>query len=49
MITANDYLNSLNKNHKTANIIQAQRDFFGAHTYKRYDADSSKSFHTVWE
>jgi 6-phosphogluconate dehydrogenase len=49
MITANDYLNSLNKNHKTANIIQAQRDFFGAHTYKRYDADPSESFHTVWE
>lgn len=33
----------------TAHVIQAQRDFFGAHTYKkRYDT-SGKTYHTVWE
>jgi 6-phosphogluconate dehydrogenase len=30
-----------------ANLIQAQRDFFGAHTYERVDRDGS--FHTDWE
>jgi 6-phosphogluconate dehydrogenase len=30
-----------------ANLIQAQRDFFGAHTYRRIDQDGS--FHTEWE
>lgn len=30
-----------------ANLIQAQRDDFGAHTYKRTDAKGS--FHTEWE
>ncbi|EAB0742105.1 NADP-dependent phosphogluconate dehydrogenase [Escherichia coli] len=29
-----------------ANLIQAQRDFFGAHTYKRTDKDGV--FHTEW-
>jgi 6-phosphogluconate dehydrogenase len=30
-----------------ANLIQAQRDFFGAHTYQRVDRDGV--FHTQWE
>jgi 6-phosphogluconate dehydrogenase len=30
-----------------ANLIQAQRDFFGAHTYERVDAKGV--FHTQWE
>ena len=30
-----------------ANLLQAQRDFFGAHTYQRIDRDGS--FHTDWE
>jgi len=30
-----------------ANLIQAQRDFFGAHTYRRTDMEGV--FHTVWE
>ena len=30
-----------------ANLIQAQRDFFGAHTYERLDAPGT--FHTQWE
>ena len=32
----------------SANLIQAQRDFFGAHTYQRTDADESEYFHTNW-
>ncbi|HIP99513.1 TPA: NADP-dependent phosphogluconate dehydrogenase, partial [Candidatus Bipolaricaulota bacterium] len=30
-----------------ANLIQAQRDFFGAHTYQRIDKEGT--FHTDWE
>jgi len=30
-----------------ANLIQAQRDYFGAHTYERLDA--SGTFHTEWD
>ena len=32
----------------TANMIQAQRDYFGAHTYERVDAPRGKWFHTDW-
>lgn len=32
----------------SANLIQAQRDYFGAHTYKRVDQPLSESFHTEW-
>jgi 6-phosphogluconate dehydrogenase len=31
-----------------ANLLQAQRDYFGAHTYKRIDQPRDKSFHTNW-
>ena len=31
-----------------ANLLQAQRDFFGAHTYERTDAPRGKFFHTEW-
>ena len=31
-----------------ANLIQAQRDFFGAHTYQRNDDDSGTFYHTEW-
>ncbi len=31
-----------------ANLLQAQRDFFGAHTYERVDAPRGKFFHTNW-
>lgn len=31
-----------------ANLIQAQRDFFGAHTYERIDSKHGDSFHTNW-
>ena len=31
-----------------ANLIQAQRDYFGAHTYERVDASRGKFFHVDW-
>lgn len=31
-----------------ANLIQAQRDFFGAHTYERTDKPRGQFFHTDW-
>ena len=31
-----------------ANLIQAQRDYFGAHTYERVDAPRGEFFHTEW-
>lgn len=32
----------------SANILQAQRDYFGAHTYQRVDRDPTLAFHTHW-
>lgn len=32
----------------SANIIQAQRDYFGAHTYERTDKPRGEWFHTDW-
>lgn len=31
-----------------ANLLQAQRDYFGAHTYQRLDKDSDEFHHTNW-
>jgi len=31
-----------------ANLLQAQRDYFGAHTYQRTDKPLDKKFHTEW-
>lgn len=33
----------------SANLLQAQRDYFGAHTYQRIDSPAGESFHTQWE
>ncbi|MCZ2723238.1 NADP-dependent phosphogluconate dehydrogenase [Marinomonas sp. 15G1-11] len=32
-----------------ANLLQAQRDYFGAHTYERVDAEAGEKFHTFWQ
>lgn len=45
--SALDYFFSMIENRLPANLIQAQRDFFGAHTYKRVDEEGD--FHTIWE
>ena len=31
-----------------ANLIQAQRDYFGAHSYERIDRPRGDFFHTNW-
>ena len=40
------YYDGLRSQRLPAALIQAQRDFFGAHTYKRVDKDGI--FHTLW-
>ena len=40
------YYDSLRAERLPAAVIQGQRDFFGAHTYKRIDAPGA--FHTLW-
>jgi 6-phosphogluconate dehydrogenase len=40
------YIDSLRSSHLPANLIQAQRDYFGAHTYER--VDQRGIFHTQW-
>jgi 6-phosphogluconate dehydrogenase len=41
------YLDAFRSSWLPANLIQAQRDYFGAHTYERIDAKGV--FHTLWE
>ncbi len=41
------YIDGLSTNVVGANLIQAQRDYFGAHTYKRNDMEGT--FHHQWE
>jgi len=40
------YYDSMRVIHLPANLIQAQRDYFGAHAYER--VDKRGLFHTVW-
>ena len=40
------YYDSYRRERLPANLIQAQRDFFGAHTYERIDKPGT--FHTEW-
>ena len=42
------YYDSLRTARLPANLLQAQRDFFGAHTYERTDKPAGEKFHTVW-
>lgn len=42
-----NYYDSYRRESLPANMIQAQRDFFGAHTYQR--TDKAGIFHTEWE
>jgi 6-phosphogluconate dehydrogenase len=41
------YLDAYRSAWLPANLIQAQRDYFGAHTYERNDAKGT--FHTEWD
>jgi 6-phosphogluconate dehydrogenase len=42
------YYDSYRSERLPANLLQAQRDFFGAHTYERVDQPRGKMFHTEW-
>ena len=42
-------LNAITSSDSSANMIQAQRDYFGAHTYQRNDDNSGKYYHTNWK
>ncbi len=41
------YFDAYRRDRLPANLIQAQRDFFGAHTYERLDRPGR--FHTQWQ
>lgn len=43
------YFDNIRVKNSGANLIQAMRDFFGAHTYERIDSDFGKAFHTDWQ
>ena len=42
------YYDSYRAERLPANLLQAQRDFFGAHTYERIDKPEGQFFHTDW-
>jgi 6-phosphogluconate dehydrogenase len=42
------YYDSYRNERLPANILQAQRDYFGAHTYERVDRPRGEFFHTNW-
>ncbi|WP_050030185.1 decarboxylating NADP(+)-dependent phosphogluconate dehydrogenase [Verrucomicrobium sp. BvORR034] len=42
------YYDSYRAERLPANLLQAQRDFFGAHTYERLDKPEGEFFHTEW-
>jgi 6-phosphogluconate dehydrogenase len=48
MTTALEYFDGFRNERLPANLIQAQRDFFGAHTYERIDKPAGVFFHTNW-
>lgn len=49
MSAALNQLDTLRTDKLPANLIQAQRDYFGAHTYERTDRVRGKYFHTDWQ
>lgn len=46
--TALSYFDGYRSERLPANLLQALRDFFGAHTYERIDEPRGKFFHTNW-
>ncbi|NCQ83306.1 MAG: decarboxylating NADP(+)-dependent phosphogluconate dehydrogenase [Microcystis aeruginosa W13-18] len=43
-----DYFDSYRRANLPQNLTQAQRDYFGAHTYERTDKPRGEFFHTEW-
>jgi 6-phosphogluconate dehydrogenase len=48
MSTALNYYDAYRCERLPANLLQAQRDYFGAHTYERVDKPRGAFFHTNW-
>ena len=46
--TALSFFDGITTERLPANLLQAQRDFFGAHTYERIDKKRGEFFHTNW-
>jgi 6-phosphogluconate dehydrogenase len=46
--TALSFFDGYRSERLPANLLQAQRDFFGAHTYERVDRPRGEFFHTNW-
>ena len=46
--TALNYFDGCRNSRLPANLLQAQRDYFGAHTYERVDKPRGEFFHTNW-
>jgi 6-phosphogluconate dehydrogenase len=46
--TALSFYDSYRSERLPANLLQAQRDYFGAHTYERLDQPRGQFFHTNW-
>jgi len=46
--TALSFYDGYRKARLPANLLQAQRDYFGAHTYERMDKPRGQYFHTNW-
>ena len=48
MTAALSYFDGMTAALLPANLLQAQRDYFGAHTYERTDRPRGKFFHSDW-
>jgi len=48
MASALSFYDGYRRERVSANMIQAQRDYFGAHTYERVDKPRGEHFHTDW-
>ncbi len=48
LTTALNYFDGYRSARLPANLLQAQRDYFGAHTYERIDKPRGEFFHTNW-
>lgn len=46
--SALSYFDGLTTQNLPANLLQAQRDYFGAYTYERTDSPRGEFFHTNW-
>ena len=46
---AHQYVMAFSQKRSSAYVIQAQRDYFGAHTYQKLNDSSEAYYHTIWE